>query len=345
MTENHPRSKTDLRPDPTATIADSPHGFLGSNSILLSVSDLDAAVAFYQRATGFNLLSSTQVRDDPAVDQLYCSKAVSFRRAILRAPNMLLELTEFEENIGTSSAKMPVQGPGMTHTCYQTPSTHSGYDRFSEAGASILSTGDGPIDLGGYGVTYAYAHDPDGNMLELEQLDQPVLDHMGYFQSPVLNGAKMWLSQIALVSPDLDRLMGFYADLFGIAPSRRAEIKDNPRADAIAGLQNAHILGGWFQLNDKSKVLELWQYIRPPSVLLSDGRHPRSLGYSFVLEVSNIALACAHLKAVSGARLLSGPIAFETYQAAYCKDIDGNVFCLREMTGDGRAQSVSVLDR
>ncbi len=302
-------------------------------------------LAFYQRATDFRLISTERVTDNPAADQLYCAENTSLRCAILQAPNMRLELVEFEENIGRSTSRMPVQGPGMTHTCYQTPSSHSGYDKFVHAGAAILSTGDEPVDLGGYGVTYAYAHDPEGNMLEMEQLDPAVLERMGYFNSPVLNGEKMWLSQIALVSHDLDRLMRFYADLFGIAPSRQAEIKGNKRADAIAGLEDAHILGGWFQLNDKSKVLELWQYKSPQSAPMTDQRHPRSLGYSFVLEVTDIERACAHLNRVEGAHVLSDPVEFGTHRAVYCKDIDGNVFCLREMIGEGLAQSTRVLDR
>lgn len=257
---------------------------------------------------------------------------------------MMLELYEFEENKGAPTSDMPVQGPGMTHTCYQTPSSQSGYERFKRAGARILSTGDGPVDLGGYGVTYAYAHDPEGNMLEMEQLDPPVLNHMGYYDSPVLNDTTMWLSQIALVSADLDRLMQFYAALFGIAPSRFVEIKKNRRADAIGGLHEAHILGGWFQLNDKSKVLELWQYIHPKTALMNSNRHPRSLGYSFVLEVNDIVAACRHMANVPGARLLGQPVTLDDCTAVYCKDIDGNVFCLREMHSAGKAQSVRTLD-
>lgn len=338
-------SRPPIEIDPEATIEQSPYGFLGSNAILLSVSDLDNVLNFYQRATGFRLLSEDVFSGDPAMNQLYCGDAISFRRAILKAPNMLLELYEFEENKGNPTSNMPVEGPGMTHTCYQTPASQSGYDLFKEAGAHILSTGDEPIDLGGYGVTYAYAHDPDGNMLEMEQLDPPVLKHMGYDQSPILNNTSMWLSQIALVSPSLERLMQFYASLLGIAPSRRVVVKNNRRADAIGGLQDAHILGGWFQLNDKSKVLELWQYINPKTEPMAQDRHPRSLGYSFVLEVSDIVAACAHMATVPGAQMLGEPVALDDYISVYCKDIDGNVFCLRELRGTGLVHSVRVLDQ
>ena len=59
----------------------------------------------------------------------------------------------------------------MTHTCFQSPNYDSGWDKFVAMGIDPLSRGDQPIDLGGYGITYGYAYDPDGNMIELEQLD------------------------------------------------------------------------------------------------------------------------------------------------------------------------------
>ena len=43
----------------------------------------------------------------------------------------------------------------------------------------MLSRGEGPVDLLGQGVTYAYAYDPEGNMLELEQLDFDRLGETG----------------------------------------------------------------------------------------------------------------------------------------------------------------------
>ena len=62
---------------------------------------------------------------------------------------------------------MPPKGPGMTHTCYQSPEWYSSYEKFKANGADILSRGDQPIDLGGYGVTYAYAYDAEGHMMEI----------------------------------------------------------------------------------------------------------------------------------------------------------------------------------
>jgi catechol 2,3-dioxygenase-like lactoylglutathione lyase family enzyme len=337
-------SMPSLEPDSTARITDSPHGILGVNTIILSVTDLDAAVAFYQAATPFDLIKLDQVADDTAADTLFDSEGVQFRRAILRAPNMLIELLEFKENKGLATSKMPIEGPGMTHTCYQTPAAKSGYDRFKAAGADVLTIGDTAIDLGGYGVTYAYAHDPDGNMLEMEQLDPPVLDHMGVNQSPVLKYAEMWVTQVCLVSSDIDRLLGFYAELLGIAPSRRVEVKNNKKAAAIGGASSVHILGAWFQLDTHAKVLELWQYLEPKTPAPRELRSPISLGYSYVLEVDDINREYQRLRSISGVSFMSEPVVFDDFIGAYARDIDGNVLCLRQLTDPNSLHSVRALD-
>ena len=51
---------------------------------------------------------------------------------------MLFEFIEFKHNANEATQRMPVQGPGMTHTCFQTASNNSGYDKFRDAGADIL---------------------------------------------------------------------------------------------------------------------------------------------------------------------------------------------------------------
>ena len=57
--------------DPDATIADSPTSLLGVNHIGLSVKDLDTALSFYRRATGFELIDRGSVRNSSEAETLY----------------------------------------------------------------------------------------------------------------------------------------------------------------------------------------------------------------------------------------------------------------------------------
>lgn len=337
--------KTSLAPDPSANVKNGSNGILGVNAILISVKDLDVALAFYQAATPFELIKREQIQNDAASDSLFCTPGVEMIRAVLRAPNMLLELIEFSENRDRATFKMPIEGPGMTHTCYQTPAEHSGYETFRSAGADILTSGDSPVDLGGYGVTYAYAHDPHGNMLEMEQLDPPVLDRTGYYQSPVLKNQEMWITQVCLVSPDIERLLAFYAEVLGISPSRRVEVKNSSKAAAIGGVDSLHILGAWFQLDEHSKVLELWQYLDPKTPTERLDKTPRTLGYSFAIEVSDIQVEFQRIQSIEGLHLFGEPVEFDDFIGVYGCDIDGNVFCLRQMLDPASPHSVRALDQ
>lgn len=334
-----------LKPNPSSSIKNSPHGILGVNAIPISVTDLDAALEFYQAATPFELIKHDQIQDDAAADHLFCAEGVSLKRAILRAPNMLLELMEFEENRNRDVSKMPIHGPGMTHTCYQSPATQSGYEKFRSAGADILTTGDSAVDLGGYGVTYAYAHDPDGNMLEMEQLDPPVLEHIGYHHSPTLSNQSMWITQVCLVSPDIERLLAFYAEVLGVSPSRRVEVKNNSKAAQIGGVEAVHILGGWFRLDEHAKVVELWQYLDPKTPEPQLDRAPRALGYSYSFEVDDIEGEYQRMQSIEGLNFFSKPIEFDDFLGVYGRDVDGNVFCLRQMRDAASVHSVRVLDQ
>ena len=114
--------------DPDSTIADSPTTLLGINHVGLSVKNLDETLAFYEQATGYELLSRETVSNNPAADKLFGIDDVEYEMAVLAGPNMLFELIEFKHNANKPVSKMPVFGPGMTHTCFRrgSPRSHRG---------------------------------------------------------------------------------------------------------------------------------------------------------------------------------------------------------------------------
>ena len=126
-----PRSKVPLPP---------------SSVLIISVNDLDAMVAFYQKATDFKLVKREKVRQHAPADMLYAHKVVAYERVTFKASNMLLELTQYANQENTSPSIMPPQGLGMPHTCYQSPTWKPGDDKFKNADIVLLSRGDGPVD-------------------------------------------------------------------------------------------------------------------------------------------------------------------------------------------------------
>jgi catechol 2,3-dioxygenase-like lactoylglutathione lyase family enzyme len=329
--------------DKTATVADTSTSVIGLNHIGLSVRDLDAALAFYQGATQFELLRRESVSVNEQASKLFGQDDIAYEIAVLRGPNMLLELTQFEGNQGIPVRNMPPKGPGMTHTCFQSPGYDSGWDKFVAMGIDPLSRGDQPIDLGGYGITYGYAHDPDGNMIELEQLDGSLLERAGYGASERDLGGNLWMSQVGLATHDIAGLMEFYQMVLGFKPYRYAHVTDNPRLDDIVDIDNVDLIGGWFKLNQASKVIEIWQYVSPETPEFTGQRAVTALGYSFSIEVADIQVEYRRLTEL-GLDFVSEPVELDGFWQVYSRDLDGNIFSLRQAIDPQSRLSVRKLD-
>jgi len=250
------RRLTQLAPSPT--IKDSPTSIIGYNHIGLVVKDLDKMLDFYQRATNFDLVKREKISGNVAANTLLAQDSVSYEIAILKSPNFWLELTQFDNQTDTIIKKMPPYGPGMTHTCFQTAEVNSGYRKFVKAGVDMLSRGEAPIDLGGYGVTYAYGYDPEGNMMELEQMSDFVIWlKIGKDWS---NKNKMWMTQVALLTPDVDKLAAFYQEVLEIEPYRFSEYPASEVIAKVIDLDDVSMTGAWYMLDGKEKKMELFQY-------------------------------------------------------------------------------------
>lgn len=319
-----------------AVIPDS-SGIFAINHIGLTVRDLDQMLAFYQGVCGFKVLGKQIIGSDMASSKLLGIKDVSFEKVVLQAPNMLFELTEFRPLRDSAINKMPPEGPGMTHTCFQSPSWDPGYDKFIKNGISPLSKGDHAIDLGGYGVTYAYAHDPEGNMIEMEQLDQPVLEKSGR-DSTLLASHPLWMTQVALISPDVDRLAGFYEKLLSKPATRKGAYKDNLKLDSIANRDQLELKAIWINMDGPAKMMELMQYINPQTGP-TKAQQPTDLGYHFSYETRDIQGEYLRMKEM-GVELLSEPQDMGKYWAFYARDIDGNLFALRQVKESDSPYSV-----
>ncbi|TQV74545.1 VOC family protein [Exilibacterium tricleocarpae] len=321
-------AKTTVEVDPKASVKDTATSIQGINHIGLSVRDLDKTLSFYQRATGFELLSRELVTDNADANKLFGAPGLEYEQAVIKAPNMLFELIAFEHNRDSPVHKMPVQGPGMTHTCFPSSASDPGYDKFVAAGLDVLSRGSSPVDLGGYGVTYAYGYDPEGNMLEMEQMDKEILARSGYDSAFQDLGYPMWMTQVALVTHDIKRLMSFYQMVLGFSPYNVGEYKNHPQSDKVVNVDNAHVKGCWFRM-DSVKVIELWQYENPRTPAFSGQREVTAPGYSFSIEVGNIQREYQRLKEL-GVAFVSEPVLLDNLWQAYAFDVDGNVFSLRQ---------------
>ena len=284
---------------------------IGIHHVGMSVTDLKASVEFYSQALGVRLQNTPdtmQAEDDSL------GLSTSSNSAVLAFPNGYLKLSEYDRSDFSPPPVLPVKGPGITHVCYQSPTSEDIYQRLINGGATTVSRGEQPVHLLGQGVYYAYARDHDGIMYETEHLDHAP------FEGPI------WLSHAALVSPDLDRLVEFYSLLLDAKPNRRTDRASGPRFDEVAGYDNVMIRAAWFDIGNM--ILEMWQFVNPVTPEPQRPSAIEDVGYNKVaFEVSDLQKEYERLTAM-GVRFLSSPAtSFDGWEVCL-RDPDGNLISL-----------------
>ena len=280
----------------------------GIHHIGISVADVTASAAFLEDAANLTRLG------EGSFSGTGIASSAPSASTIMKGPNAYLELMQFDSQ---TPEPVPVEGPGFTHLCFQSPSEHLMYKGFKDAGATAVSWGEGPVDLGGYGVHYAYLRDADKTMYEVEQVDRPPFE------------GQVWIGHVALASHNIDRLVGFYSNVFGIEPYRRVNKATGPRVDEVTGIKDARMRAAWF--NVANMVFEIWEFVNPVTPDTSAARPFEKVGYNkFAFEVSDLTKEITRLKA-RDVKFASEPLATPIGVEAYAADPDGNRFSLVQL--------------
>ena len=292
---------------------------IGLNHVGLSVSDLQASIDFYTKAASVTVDPAMRL-SNTAAEQASGFANAPIDRSVLAGPNGYLELSQYDPSLAGKAEAIPVCGPGITHVCFQSPTNQNIYGRFKASGAKPVSRGTEPVDLGGYGVYYAYQRDADGIMFETEHLDQP------HFEGPI------WLSHVALVTPDIERLVDFYEHILGAKPNRRSDDVKGPRFDEVADYDGTHIRAAWFHTTNM--ILEIWQFLDPVTPEPGAPNSIEKFGYNkFAFEVTDIESDYRRLIAV-GVQFLSKPVKTDSSTEVFGRDPDGNLFSLIQPAPD-----------
>ncbi|MFN0045526.1 MAG: VOC family protein, partial [Sphingorhabdus sp.] len=181
------------------------------------------------------------------------------------------------------------------------------------------------------GNQYAYARDPEGNIMEIEGLPY----------APV--GEPTWMGHVAIVTRDMDAAIEFYSALFATEPNNRSRFGPGPQFDRMGGLVDAQIEGAWLPAGNV--LLELWQFHAPDYHGAEDRRDPSDLGYAYIcLETDALAEDLERLVALGG-YLLSGIAENDLARVVFASDREGNVIQLLEFGEAGGRLSIDRLDQ
>jgi len=306
-----------------------PH--VGLHHAAITVSDIDATVAFYSKAVPYKVVKRYRVNGAAFPSTLLMTKHKSVDIALVEMPTGYIQLMDFEPGKSAAPNITPITAPGYNHICFQSSSKEPAILRFMAAGLNIISRFGKPdgVDIGGYGVRYAYGRDPDGIMIENESLDAPKRSEAS------------WTTHIANAVHDRDMMIAFYEKLLAHKAHRTIEQENRPRLDDVANIDNLAIRGGW--LNVGNMDIEVWQYVRPATPAPVGRRKLDDTGYNaFSLEVADLKVEQARLKKL-GIELAGPALKLGGWKVQYAYDPEGNLFSVQQALAAGEEQSVKKL--
>lgn len=287
----------------------------------LVVTDLDAAIAFYTSQQAFAVVSRFDLADTAENRVMLQLDDARARVAILRGTLGAIELFEYAGARHHADLEREVYSAGIRHICLQQDLSDRLYDGFVSEGAASHAR---PSGLG-TGNSYVYIRDPEGNIIELEGVPWAPAD-----------ADRPWFAHTAIVSPDMPRLLAFYAMLTGQDATRQGAFGPDPKFDRVAGIANVRFDGGWLRLSNAE--LEFWQYHQPQTTAVAR-RALNAPGWNHVCFESDDLAADYRRLLAQGIELHGPPQEVGSASVLFGRDPDGNVF---ELLQPAKSASLSV---
>ncbi len=325
---------------PASTDIAGPEAMKGVHHVGITVSDIDDTVAFYSKAVPYELVERRRLPASAFPAEVLAKRNGEVEVALVRTPTVFLQLIDVDPARKQPPQRRPVNGPGYTHICFQTHEAKPGYDRFKAIGLDMLSRGEKPVDLGGYGVTYAYGYDPDGIMIEMEQLSPAVIASQGE------TGARRskypaWTTHLANVPGDKRAMVAFYTKILGYGPRRELPPTRRKTFDDVVDIDNIEVSASWFDAVNFE--LEFWHYSHPTTPLRSTRRTFDEIGYnSLMFEVTDLPGTLARLKR-EGVTLVGDTFDLGGFRIRYARDPEGNILGFQQNIRAGAGRSMDAM--
>jgi len=150
------------------TVVDARPAFRGVHHTGISTPDLDRLVAFYRDMFGFQEVERLAWVERDDVDTLQGLSGSAGTTAMIRLGGTYLELFQYDTpEPEWYEGDRPVSRAGLNHICIATDDVPGAHRRLLAAGMRFHGP---PVDLGD-GRPIAYGRDPDGNVVEIWQIE------------------------------------------------------------------------------------------------------------------------------------------------------------------------------
>lgn len=313
----------------------------GVDYIGVSVSNLDKTSMLYAKATDLQSIEKTDFANHPVLNALTGRENVNVKTHLMQSVNAQLRFMQFSNPSQQAKTTSPLEvyGPGIAHVCYQVAEDTQTYQTFLANGAEPIGDSEMVHLNPNNPVYYAYAHDHDNILLEVEHVDIAALE----LEEPPKN--KYRIRHVSLATPNMDRIVEFYSALLETKNPRRAGnlIKlSGDKLDKISGQPGSEIEMAWFQI--RNLELEIIQYHSHPTETLAEPRPFDALGYNtIVFNVTDIK-ATKQILLAAGGTVVSEAQAMDSGQIMFARDPDGNLLGFQMIDEDSPLSSQKFKD-
>ncbi len=308
----------------------------GVNYIGISVSDLDAATSFYREAADLSVVHENEL-ESAVLAALSTNPDHTVQTRLLKSVNAQIRLMEFPQQAQSGHSPVAVNGPGIAHVCYQVADETLTYQRFINLGATPIGAED-PVQLNARNpVVYAYAHDADGIMFEVEEID------FSQISRPRKNDYR--IRHVSLASPDMESIVAFYSILMEEPEPRRSGIGGTLGGEAfdqVSGLPGTRMEMAWFQV--RNLELEIVQYHSHPPGSPDADRPISAPGYNLMMfDVADLQ-AADELVRMAGGEVITDILSMDGGEAFFARDPDGNLLGFQRLPEDNPYSSRNFAD-
>ena len=140
----------------------------GLHHVAIATNDADRLLAFYRDLLGLEVVVDyTWPEGSVVADRITALPDSSARHIMLRTDNAYFEIFQYQSpQPAPGNPARRVCDPGITHLCFDVIDLDREYERLSEAGMSFHC----PPQDAAAGVRTTYGRDPDGNVVELQEI-------------------------------------------------------------------------------------------------------------------------------------------------------------------------------
>lgn len=141
----------------------------GIHHVAISTGDPENMLHFYRDLLGFEVIfDMTWPQGIEVADRITGLKDSSARNVMMRKGNAYLELFQYlAPTPRPGDPERPVCDHGITHICLDVSDVDAEYERLRDAGMIFNAP---PQEIAP-GIRTTYGRDPDGNFVELQELD------------------------------------------------------------------------------------------------------------------------------------------------------------------------------